>query len=583
MKKRFFAILCLLLTAALLLPTAAAAQTEPVPETEDADVYAVVNLTDGGSVLVDEAPDAALMSESAGYDLYVADEPVLTVASTGVGDRSPVEAAQFYSVDFTFAGTEIEVFLTGLKTENVEEIQQRIIDSFVRGESFEMADLGFIDAEKNFVNDDAMCWAASAADMLVYTGWAAQAGYADEDDLFEAYIEAFENNGGCQINGVAWFFNGAATCDNSGSIFAQIKDYPDSGAFLNDYAFDQLSNERFFTLDEMDTIAALLREDCAVGLAVDIYYNNSPEPGGSHAVTLWGYIVDNAVSADDPARYLNVFITESDLGAIENADRRTAPDQMYVFALTPGNDTYSFYLRETARAEIYNYTYLEPYSEDIPRETDPAASKDKTALPDLTASYIFLSDTAGAEDQMTLFETGSELFFFVSAYNFGDQVYDGDITPLITITAADGTEVFREARTYHVPSLGTFEYFDSDDYSVTITEAGDYTLTFSINADRSVPGYGEEAFYYNNTNAFSFKVRDSYLLGDFDDSGKVDILDATLIQRRLAEYSDPYGDSGAIRGDADGGGLTILDATVIQRFLAEYTTPYPIGGKKLYA
>ena len=64
--------------------------------------------------------------------------------------------------------------------------------------------------------------------------------------------------------------------------------------------------------------------------------------------------------------------------------------------------------------------------------------------------------------------------------------------------------------------------------------------------------------------------------GDADGDDMVTILDATAIQRTLAElYVSRYNETAA---DADrDGGVTILDATAIQRYLAEMGNPYGIG------
>ena len=66
------------------------------------------------------------------------------------------------------------------------------------------------------------------------------------------------------------------------------------------------------------------------------------------------------------------------------------------------------------------------------------------------------------------------------------------------------------------------------------------------------------------------------ILGDADGDGKVTVLDATVIQRHLAEMStESYVEEAS---DADGDGeVTILDATAIQRFLAELPTNEDIG------
>lgn len=67
------------------------------------------------------------------------------------------------------------------------------------------------------------------------------------------------------------------------------------------------------------------------------------------------------------------------------------------------------------------------------------------------------------------------------------------------------------------------------------------------------------------------------LLGDADGDGDISILDATIIQRYLAEFDVPHPEITEVLGDVTGDGLDIIDATLIQRYLAEFTVNYPIG------
>ena len=62
----------------------------------------------------------------------------------------------------------------------------------------------------------------------------------------------------------------------------------------------------------------------------------------------------------------------------------------------------------------------------------------------------------------------------------------------------------------------------------------------------------------------------AFLLGDVDGDGKVNIVDATEIQRFIAELTD-FTDEQKNAADVDGNGVVdISDATLLQRYLAEY-------------
>ena len=69
-----------------------------------------------------------------------------------------------------------------------------------------------------------------------------------------------------------------------------------------------------------------------------------------------------------------------------------------------------------------------------------------------------------------------------------------------------------------------------------------------------------------------------YYLGDADGNGYVESIDATLLQRRLANVPVYVSDDVLIHGDVDGSGIIeIVDATFVMRYLATLPTPYPIG------
>lgn len=69
-----------------------------------------------------------------------------------------------------------------------------------------------------------------------------------------------------------------------------------------------------------------------------------------------------------------------------------------------------------------------------------------------------------------------------------------------------------------------------------------------------------------------------YILGDADGNGKVELLDASYIQRNNANMEVPVSNEELFHGDIDdNGSLGITDATFIQRYVALIATPYHIG------
>ena len=69
---------------------------------------------------------------------------------------------------------------------------------------------------------------------------------------------------------------------------------------------------------------------------------------------------------------------------------------------------------------------------------------------------------------------------------------------------------------------------------------------------------------------------DAPLCGDADGDGQVTIVDATVIQQHLVNLLT-LSDEQQKAADISGDGVDIIDATLIQRWLADYEVNYPIG------
>ncbi|MBQ3329752.1 MAG: hypothetical protein IJG87_01080 [Ruminococcus sp.] len=121
------------------------------------------------------------------------------------------------------------------------------------------------------------------------------------------------------------------------------------------------------------------------------------------------------------------------------------------------------------------------------------------------------------------------------------------------------------------------KFITSDNNDVDSGAELDFDLTKRITDDE-----GNESIDYSglyDLEDISRKIDmyyDVQLLGDADGDCDVTIIDATVIQRVLAELSvDSYNEAAA---DTDGDGdVTIIDATFIQRFLAGLPCPAGIG------
>ena len=171
-------------------------------------------------------------------------------------------------------------------------------DVWARGVSETSGYGTWFDAEKDSDNagDDLLCWAATAANILAWSGW--DAGYIPktmdglEDSIFD-FLEAEEPTSRRGWMEYAWkfWFDGSELDDH-------FKDsthpgYYTTAEFTANYYEDMTGGS-----DVLDDIADLLRNDYGVGIAV--------RGTMSHAVTVWG--LETNASGD----YTGIWLTDSD-------------------------------------------------------------------------------------------------------------------------------------------------------------------------------------------------------------------------------------------------------------------------------
>jgi hypothetical protein len=152
---------------------------------------------------------------------------------------------------------------------------------------------GWFDVEKDSVNteDDLLCWAASAANILAWSGW--DAGFANEDDIFDFLeVETPIDAGGWQNEAWNFWFTGTQAGGHFGGSshtgFYTTAEY--NAALDQDWTNDSIA---------LDIARGWLEDDYGVGLAI--------LNGCYHAITLWGIDID-----DTTGDYLGVWVTDSD-------------------------------------------------------------------------------------------------------------------------------------------------------------------------------------------------------------------------------------------------------------------------------
>ena len=132
-------------------------------------------------------------------------EPVVVRLESGADHSSEIVSS---NDSITVDGKELKVIATGLKDENKAAFLKAVEDNFSLEDDkpVKIIDNAFVDAEKasvtNYFNDSALCWAASASNLLWLTEWAGRykapgtdLAFDSEDSVFDLYSENFVNKG----------------------------------------------------------------------------------------------------------------------------------------------------------------------------------------------------------------------------------------------------------------------------------------------------------------------------------------------------------------------------------------------------
>ncbi len=158
------------------------------------------------------------------------------------------------------------------------------------------------DTNKSDTNtdDDLLCWAASAANILDWANWDTPT-YDTEDKIFANYQEHWTDGVGRADIAWQWWFDGTETTYYN---WASV-DKPGGGNHFStagsfwDYYHEDWSGYRGNGSGTMKTIDEYLHNGYGVSLGI---YNSR----NGHFLTAWGY------ETDDDGNYQGIYVTDSD-------------------------------------------------------------------------------------------------------------------------------------------------------------------------------------------------------------------------------------------------------------------------------
>ena len=186
----------------------------------------------------------------------------------------------------------------------------------------------WIDTEKNplSLDDDHLCWAAAAANVLEFTGWGVVSDMTTAEEMFSYTQDYWTDNGGLPGYAWQWWFDG--TDQSPAGPDWSYMNVSGGGNFYPEYGFGGF----YYAEDESDMMLASLDQYLhnGYGVTAGLYLGDL-----GHAVTVWGV----NYNPSNPGKYYGIWITDSDDGK-QDVD---AEDQLRYYEVA--FDTGTWYLQ----------------------------------------------------------------------------------------------------------------------------------------------------------------------------------------------------------------------------------------------
>jgi hypothetical protein len=166
----------------------------------------------------------------------------------------------------------------------------------------------YFDANKtSSTDDDNMCWAAAASNILAWGGWGSTYG-SNEDSIFSYFIDHWTDSGSLAVVAWYWWFTGTDITPNTPKYSNWSNVEVQGGGFYSTYDFLDYFHYDYDVSTLFDSIVQYV--DNGWGTTVSVYRRLADGALSGHALTCWGYDYDEA------GNILGLWVTDSDDGAL---------------------------------------------------------------------------------------------------------------------------------------------------------------------------------------------------------------------------------------------------------------------------
>jgi hypothetical protein len=157
------------------------------------------------------------------------------------------------------------------------------------------------DAEKTSDNndDDYLCWAATATNIMEYTGWGVVSSFIDTDDMFKHIQDHWKDISGSMHNAWEWWFD-SSTHTTDPSSTNRVDVVGGGNYWLSEDLYDYLHWEAN-TTKVLNAIDTYMQQGYPSALVIV-----PPSGPGAHIITCWG-LRKNSLGG-----YVGLWVTDSD-------------------------------------------------------------------------------------------------------------------------------------------------------------------------------------------------------------------------------------------------------------------------------
>ena len=207
-------------------------------------------------------------------------------------------------------------------------------------------------------DDDYLCWAATASNMLFYQGWTG--GFGSANDLFDEFKFHWSNEYGHAYWAIDWWFTGDAPAGGDANLDNPIP----GGGF---YQAVTLWDTNAFYGSETDEILNYMVGNVAGnrvwGMLLGYWDSTANKGVGVHVVTGWGY--DDYTAGGSSA---TIYITDSDLGGALPTDYAVSliSGRWYLPGYQDFDETRDLYIMDSVSLEKNNGNPAGPHTPHIP-------------------------------------------------------------------------------------------------------------------------------------------------------------------------------------------------------------------------